>query len=209
MRKWLSILVAASLMVSMAIPSMAEEAVSQGVPSKTTSDTNQVQSVVSSTGEKLPETFTVEVVAQDPEPVNAVKQKLFESISNPEATENAAPINFFGEDVKKAVSEHLGNSNIVLEQLELNEFVTVAQNGYDEAFGDVDVTFVFATKYQPGQTLVGLMGFFSENNEVEWQVVTLVVNEDGSVSAKLTQEQLQKFNDSVATSLAVLSEPMV
>lgn len=217
MKKWLSILAAAALMMSMATPSMAEEAVSRGVPSKTTTDASRVESVETVTGEPLPDTFVVEVT-EDAEPVTQEIEKLYNFVNNPEATEPVAPIEYFNQDVQRNVLQQLVNMGMPedydMKQLELNEFVTIQEIGYEVPYGDVVVKFEFVTKYQVGQKLVGLIGFYSgEMNEdgsyvVDWEVVPIEVLEDGRVAATLSQAQLLRFRESVATAFAVLSEPM-
>ncbi len=217
MKKWLSILVAVVLMMSVAISCMAEVATSQGVPSKTTTDASRVVSVETVTGEPMPDTFVIEVT-EDAEPVTQEIEALYSFVNDPEKTEPVAPIEYFEQDVQQHVLKQLVDMGMPedydMKQLELNEFVTVQEIGYEEIYGDVVARFEFITEYQVGQKLVGLIGFYSgEQAEdgsyvVNWEVAPIEVLEDGIVAVTLSQTQLLRFRESAATALAVLSEPM-
>ncbi len=210
MRKWLSILAAATLIMSMIFPCMAEAASSFGGSNQTTTDGSQVVSVESVTGEPVPDTFVIEIT-EDEVPVKKEIEKLYSFMNDPEKTEPIVPIEYFEEDVQQEVLKWLGALGISedynMTLLELNALVTLQEIGYEEVYGDVIVKFEFVTKFQLGRKLVGLIGFYNgERNEdgsyvVKWEVVPTTVLEDGIVAVTLSQQQMLRFRESATTAL--------
>ncbi len=210
MKKWLSTLVAVALMMSMAAPCMAEATSSFGIPNQTTTDVTRVVSVETVAGEPEPDTFVVEVT-EDAEPVRKEIEKLYSFVSDPEKTEPVAPIEYFEEDVRREVLKQLVDIGMPedydMTQLAFNEFVTIREIGYEEVYGDVIARFEFVAKYQAERKLVGLIGFYSgEQNEdgndvVCWEVAPAEVLEDGTVAVTLSQQQMLRFRESAVTAL--------
>lgn len=208
MKKWLTILMAMLMLMTVATAYAA-------VPSKTTADVTQTQEVVSASGVALPSTMMIEVVKND-EKVEKEIEKLYTFVNNPD--ENAAPIEYFPEEVQTQVQMQLvamGLENYDMKQLQINEFVAIKESDYEAQYGDIVTTFSFATKYAKETKLVGLLGIYSDevdengNYLVDWVVVEAEAQEDGSVAFVLPQEQMVRIQAASSTALTVLSEPMV
>lgn len=203
MKKWMSILVAALLVLSMTTAFAA-------VPSKTTSNATTVTAVVTTTGVAVAEDFKVEVVVEESAPVVQEITKIATFVA-----ENSAPVvEYFPVEVKEQIVAKLPET-VVTEEVEINEFVTIDQTAYTETYGDVKTSFSFTTVYAPEQTLVALVGIFTgevdENGEpiIEWIVLDAIANEDGTVEVTFTQDAMLKMQSAEATSLAIINTPAV
>ncbi|MBO4883897.1 MAG: hypothetical protein J5602_01165 [Clostridia bacterium] len=219
MKKWMSVLVAIMLVLSMTTAFAAD------VPSKTTSDLADVVAIETSTDVAVAPDFVVEVVDDTTMTLEEVDE-LFEYV----AEEGNAPIDYFDEDVQAAILESLNEnlpatSALVLDDLknwEINEFLTIDSTGYDPKYGDVTVTFEFATPYQVGQKVVGLLACYDGTRtevapnqfkfNAEWLVLDAEVIEADETSSKVnvtfTKDDFEKMTHSVSTALAILSEPI-
>lgn len=203
MKKWMSILVAALLILSMSTAFAA-------VPSKTTSNAATVTTVVSSTGVEIAEDFKVAIVVEESAPVVQELTKIATFV----ATNEVSVVEYFPEEVKEQIVAKLPET-IVTEDVEINEFVTIDQTAYTETYGDIKASFSFTTVYAPEQTLVALVGIFTgevdENGEpiIEWIVLDAIANEDGTVEITFTQDAMLKMQGAEATSLAIVNTPAV
>ena len=99
-----------------------------------------------------------------------------------------------------------------IEQMEINEFITIEPIEYKEEYGDIKTNFTFVTEYKVEQMVVVLIGVYSgevdENGQfvVEWIVLDAVVEEDGSLSVVIPQADMLKMQDAASVAMAVLSE---
>lgn len=221
MKKLVSLIIAMILVLSAA--AYAEAA----VPSKTTTDNTVVEKVETSTGVVVEETFAI-VVTPDPEPVVKEITNLYQYV----VEEQKAPITYFPEETKTKVLEVLavklaGVEKVEeiedieaienlpdLEQMEINEFITVETFDYKEEYGDIKTNFVFVTEYKAEQQVVVLFGLYTgevdENGEfiVEWIVLDATVEEDGSLTVVIPQEEMLKMQEAQSVAMAVLSEKL-
>ncbi len=210
MKKWLSILAAAALMMSMATPCMAEATSSFGAPNQTTTVVSRVVSVETVTEEPVPDTFVVEVT-ENAAPVTKEIEKLYNFLNDDDKADPVAPIEYFEENVQQKVLKQLIDIGMPedydMTQIELNELITLREIGYEEVYGDVVAKLEFVTEYQAEQKLVGLIGFYSgEQNQdgsyvVKWEVAATEVLEDGMVAVTLSQQQMLHFRESATTVL--------
>jgi len=216
-----------SLLIAMIMVLSAVAYADMAVPSKTTTDNTVVEKIETSTGVVVEETFDI-VVTPDPEPVVKEITKLYQYVLE----EQKAPISYFPEETKTKVLEVLavklaGVEKVEdieditaienlpdLETMEINEFVTIDTFDYKEAYGDIKTSFAFVTEYQVEQQVVVLVGLYSgeidENGEfvVEWIVLDATVEEDGSLSVVIPQEEMLKIQDAQSVAMAVLSEKL-
>ncbi len=202
MKKWFTLMIAALLICTMT-------AAYATVPSKSTTNATVINTVVSTTGVEIAETFSL-TVTEDKEPVVNEIQKIYSFV-----TENNAPvIEYFPVEVKEQIVSKLPE-NIVPEEVEINEFITIETIEYVEEYDDIEVSFALTTLYTPEQSLIALVGIFNgevdENGEavVEWIVLDAIANEDGTVVITFTQDALIKMQTAESTSLAIINTPSV
>lgn len=99
-----------------------------------------------------------------------------------------------------------------IEQMEINEFITIEPIEYKEEYGDIKTSFTFVTEYKVEQIVVVLIGVYTgevdENGQfvVEWIVLDAVVEEDGSLSVVIPQADMLKMQEAASVAMAVLSE---
>lgn len=99
-----------------------------------------------------------------------------------------------------------------IEQMEINEFITIEPIEYKEEYGDIKTSFTFVTEYKVEQIVVVLIGAYTgevdENGQfvVEWIVLDAVVEEDGSLSVVIPQADMLKMQEAASVAMAVLSE---
>lgn len=208
MKKLVSILVVAGLMMSLGVAGMADNG---AIPSKTTSSASVSLGVETATGEKA--SYTVEI-EEDTVPVQKEIEKLFTFVNS--GAKNTAPIEYFTTEVQEKVLEQVvaqgAEKNFDMKKLALNEFVTLEQNGFKPGAGEGKVKLSFVTKYQPNQKVVALLGFYTGkmdangNYIVSWEVAPVEVQEDGSVVVVMSEELLARFGESATVALAMLNE---
>ncbi|MBO4299524.1 MAG: hypothetical protein J5998_12095 [Clostridia bacterium] len=217
MKKWMTVLVAVMLVLSMTT------AFAAGVPSKTSTTTTTIVGMETVSGDPLPEGFGIEVG-----PDTAMTIGLIESLGD-FVSEGGTPIDFFEPEVQTEILAHLNANKAETEALtlddlkdwQINEIISVDAKDYDPETGDVIVTFEFATPYQVGQKMVGILDCFNgQRVEVEPNVFEFVsekiildaevkeaVDGKGQVAVTFTKDALVKMQDSVASALSILSEP--
>lgn len=224
MKKLVSLIVAMLLVLTAA--AFAEEVV-LSVPSVTTTDNTVVEKAETVSGVEVEETFAI-VVTPDPEPVVKEITNLYQYVTE----EKKAPITYFPEETKTKVLEVLavklaGVEKVEeiedieaienlpdLEKMEINEFITVETFDYKEEYGDIKTSFTFVTEYQVEQQVVVLFGLYTgeidENGEfvVEWIVLDATVEEDGSLSVVIPQEEMLMIQEAQSVAMAVLSEKL-
>ncbi|NLF28220.1 MAG: hypothetical protein GX592_10010 [Clostridiales bacterium] len=194
MKKWTVLLLVALLSVSAAAHA--------AVPSKTTEDMAIVAAFASVSGVPLAADFAV-VLTEPTEPAT-------EQLANVAAfvAEGGSPASYFAgkeEDIAALVPEDFDPNT-----LELNEFSPLTAVNYDESYGDVVVSFKFATEYLDEQVVVAMLGIPAGTNPdgtaiVEWYALKAEVV-DGLVAVTFTQEVLVLL-DGAEGMIAILSEP--
>lgn len=178
-KKLLGIILALVMVFSMT-QALAQAAT---VPSKTTQDMASVASLVSAeTGIALPASFQVALQA----PSIAAEQVLADLFA---FTQTAPPASYFPEEVRIELAKLLPEW-VDVNTLALNEFVTLGVIDYDEAYGDVIISFEFATEYADGQPIVALVGVKQDDSEdIVWTALQAEVV-DGLVKIHFTKEVL-------------------
>ena len=218
MKKWMTILVAVMLVLSMTT------AFAAGVPSKTTTDTTTIVGITSATGAQLPEGFEVQIV-----PDTAMTVDLIDKLVDHTKAGNDV-IDFFDPEIQNEILNHLNANKPATEALTLDdlrpwqiyEIVSIDAVNAEDDMSDVIVTFQFATPYKMDQRMVGIMDNFNgERVEVEPNVfefvsektvldaeVTAVTEEGSQVAVTFPAEAIMKIQDSVASTLSIFSEPL-
>lgn len=192
MKKFLSVLMALVLVLT-AAAALAD------VPSKTTSDLSPVTGV-ETTGAASSD-FSV-TTTEDAAVVTEEVAALYAFVNN--ETAPAAPIAYFPAEVQADVAAALPEGTD-LNTLQLNDFITLQATNYTEEIGDVVVKVDFVTEYKVGQQMVGLLGLYDAEGNVEWVVVKAEVKEDGAVAVTIPQAEMAKFAASNAVALTILS----
>lgn len=165
------------------------------VPSKTTSDLVKPVGVVSATGEPLP----VAVSVPPPEAAQAATETLASIAAF--VQQGGSLVKFFDQTVQDAITSLLP-VGINAESLTMNEFLPIKIADYDAAYGDITVSFEFATEYVDGQPIVAMVGI-KEGETVTWYAQKAEVVE-GVVRIYFTQDVLEKMQTGDVM-LAILS----
>jgi len=224
MKKWLSILVAVLLALS------SVSALAVGVPSKTTRP--EIVGIVGADGTELPEDFIIAVSEKDSIMTEQEVEKMYEHSNG---DEKDPIITYFPGNVQDAivakVRELAGDDKLTVDDLKdwvINEIFSVDVADYDEAFGDVVVSFEFTTPYEMDQKMVALLGTYDGSrtevapNEfefnVEWfvldaEVVETIIDEENDetksvINVTFTQESIESMMKAVANTVAIMSEPV-
>jgi hypothetical protein len=215
MKKFLSILIAVVLMLSMV--AFAEGTVS----SKTTTDLITVATTTDADGNPIDPVVTP---GKDTMMGNEELEKIIEHVS-----EGNSAVSYFDEDTQKGILETVGDDTLTLEDLanwNINEFFSVDVSDYSGE-GDVIVGMELVTPFEIGQKIVALLGTYDgtrtevADNEfafnVNWmplkaEVVDNVTDPDTGdtksiVEITYTAEAIKAMQESVANVMAILSEP--
>ncbi len=168
------------------------------VPSKTTEDMAATVSVASTTGVAVAAEFVVTTVEETEDATAELK-----AIADFTASKNVAPIQYFAEEVK-AEAAALLPEGFDMDKLVMNEFAPLTVEKYDAAYGDVEVTMSFATKYTADQALVAMVGV--QNGEtVDWTAQSAEATAEGFVKVTFSQDVLSQVETGSAM-IAILSE---
>lgn len=187
-----------ALMVAVLMMTVMMTAAYASAPSRTTQNLTTVRTVTT-TEEEEPVEVAAAVVPNTPE-VEAAIEEIAEFL----ATHAGEPVaNFFSDDVKAKILEKLP-AGITLDKFVINEIVTVNIEMPVASTEPVEIAFDFATTYEDGQNVVGLVGVPGANGEMEWIPVEGVV-EDGQVKLTFEPEVLAQIAGK-PVALAVLSE---
>lgn len=170
--------------------------------SKTTQDMTSVKGVASSTyvGE-IKATFSL-----TDGNVQATSDELAK-IRDYVAMGGVSIVSYFGTEVVDTIAHLL--PNVDLNKFEMNEMAPLAVADYDEAYGNLEITFSFATKYTQNQAVVALIGIESaEIQEIVWTPAEAKVQPDGSVQVVLPQALLVELAVAQNSMITILSEPV-
>lgn len=173
------------------------------VPSKTTQDMAEVVSITSDNGATLPADFIIQTLKRS-ESVDMVLKQLADFV----AGQGLAPVRFFAEAVQQAIASLLPEG-ADLDEYVINEFSPLIVENYSEAYGNITVTFRFASEYVDGQPLVALIGLVTGKDEqgnplVEWTTVQAEV-EDRLVTVHFPADLLLRLHGQEAM-IAILCE---
>lgn len=117
------------------------------------------------------------------------------------AVSNPSFAGYFNADVQKEIAENLKAETVVA-----YEVISVAAADYDEAVGEIEADFAFATVYADDAEVVVMIGFEGEDG-IEWTAKKAVVVE-GAVRVVFTAEEMVRMNSQKAL-VVVLSAPIV
>mgnify|MGYP003623740050 CR=1 FL=1 len=144
--------------------------------------------------------WTVNVISNIPF-VEAEMEKIVKYVTE----NNLPPADYFGDAVKAQLLQLLP-AGTNLDNFALNELITAQLDGYNEAYGDVEVTFDFASAYEKDQLMVAVMGVYDAQGNAEWVALAADVDaETGLVKVTFTKDALAKAASN-PYALAILSE---
>ena len=175
------------------------------LPSKTSGDIATVGELIAD-GDANKDIGGLQIIIVEDE---AVDETLSEIV---DATKEKTPFEFFPEDVQKAIAEKLGK-DFDLKTLELNEFVALDVIGYEpEKYSSVMAPFTFETEYKANQNVFPVLGFYDNEEEVDWvtmgdQFLEGEVQDNGSVNITLEDALLARMDKSPSIAMALLSTP--
>lgn len=185
MKKFMAMMMAITLILTVAVASAA-------VPSITTNDTTIVTK---------PDTFKIYVA--DPSDVAQQQIKdLYDYVNAADGTK--APAGFFSDDVQAEIGAKLPEG-VSLEDLQVNEIISLKVEDYDTTFGDVVVQMAFATVYDADAVVVVLLTLISADGTMEQVTVDASVNADGTLSITYTQDVLVKMQQAASVMLTVFN----
>ena len=144
--------------------------------------TPTVKGVVSATGVALPASFQVignlatpATTALAAQIASAIQAGTVESIFGAEAV---AAINLAIQGVT------------TIGALKVNEVFPMSVVNYDTTYGDVIVTVELPTAYEPGATIVVMVGYYNAANELVWEVAPAQIDANGDLVLTLSADAL-------------------
>ena len=159
--KKFALMLASVLLVLSAASAMA------AVPSKTTTDVTYVKSVetVKEDGTTAAIGWDIDVT-EDEAPVVEEIAKIYDWI----AVKGKSAVSYFPEEIQQAIAALLPE-NFKIENLQMNEFVTLTLTGNVDTLNDAKVTFTFTTKYTPDQKVVVVVGIYDGTRDANGQYI--------------------------------------
>lgn len=118
-------------------------------------------------------------------------------------------IEYFPEETQEEVKAALPET-VKAEDLELNEFVGMAVDNFEQVVEEADevrVIIAFTTKYDPEQEVFPLIGLVDEAGNVTWVLIEAEVQEDGSLMLIIPTDVLEKMGNAASVQVAILSTP--
>ena len=189
--KKFALMLASALLVLSAASAMA------AVPSKTTTDVTYVKSV-----ETVKEDGKTEAAGWD---IDVTEDEA------PVIAKGKSAVSYFPEETQQSISALLPEG-FKLENMTMNEFVTLTLTGDVDTLNDAKVTFTFTTKYTQDQHVVVVIGLYDGTRDANGQyVVTWIpleaeVLENGDIAVVFPAEVIAQMKDAVATAMAVLND---
>lgn len=163
---------------------VAAHGAAEAVPSVTVEAVTKVEAaIVTTAGTEATEEVTMAIVLNEP---TVKEQQVLEEITA--HAENTPVVEYFAPEVIEKAVAVLPEGKAV-EELKMHEFYAVDTINYEEAYGDVEAVFEFATTYEEGKTFVAMIGIISETGEITWMPMSAEVV-DGKVKILFTQEVL-------------------
>ena len=200
--KKFALMLASALLVLSAASAMA------AVPSKTTTDVTHVKSVetVKEDGKTEAAGWDIDVT-EDEAPVIEEIAKIYDWV----AAKGKSAVSYFPEETQQAISALLPEG-FKLENMTMNEFVTLTLTGDVDVLNDAKVTFTFTTKYTQDQHVVVVIGLYDGTRDangeyvVTWIPLEAEMLENGDIAVVFPTEVLAQMKDAVATAMAVLND---
>lgn len=182
----------------------ATTALAASVPSKTADDLTNVEITETETGVVADPSFAVTVV----EPTETVSAKVTEMQEF--AAKEKPVVEFFPAEVQQEIVAVLPEEAAAAELIAY-ELVPVSVENYDETYGDVAISFEFATVFPEESEVIVLLGLpkaeVAEGEDpTEWIVKVGTVVE-GKISILFTQEELVRMAEGEAL-MVVLGAPI-
>ena len=198
--KKFALMLASAMLVLSAASAMA------AVPSKTTTDVTHVKSVetVKEDGKTEAAGWDIDVT-EDEAPVIEEIAKIYDWV----AAKGKSAVSYFPEETQQAIAALLPEG-FKLENMTMNEFVTLMLTGDVDALNDAKV--VLTTKYTQDQHVVVAIGLYDGTRDANGQyVVTWIpleaeVLENGDIAVVFPAEVIAQMKDAVATAMAVLND---
>ena len=184
------------LALTLVVLSIASLALASSVPSKTTSDLVKPVGIVSATGEAVPVTITLPSAEQS----QAATEELA-AIATFMQKPGATLVSYFDAAVQQEMTALLPEG-FDTSKLVMNEFVPLALGDYKAEYGDLVISFEFATEYADGEAIVAMVGI-KEGSLITWYPQKAAVV-DGIVQITFTQDVLEKMQTGEVM-LAILS----
>ncbi len=136
--------------------------------------------------------FDLAIVRETPEQVDELN-----TMREYVVQEQRPVLSWFPEDIQSEVRLLL-DSTINLDELVIYDYLPVYTIDYTETFGDVLVTFSFATPYEEGDSIVTVLGLpteepYHEGTQMDWTVQIARVEGDGIVKIAFAQLQLSEM----------------
>ena len=207
-----------SLMLCMTF-ALAEEEVSEAVPSKTTKDLTVMEVV----GDNIPADsgfFIAEITDDQAEEYQEVLNICHAEIAKLTELQNeAADIEtYFGEVTTAdgssvSLKEMLGLDESA--EIHVSEFMPIVAGHFDVSYGDVTANLVFATPFAEGQKVLVMIGIVTVledgTTQIEWTVYEGVgiaadnIESAGCIQVTFDPEIVEKMQDDTAV-MAIVSE---
>ena len=202
--KKFALMLASAMLVLSAASAMAAAA----VPSKTTTDVTYVKSVetVKEDGTTAAIGWDIDVT-EDEAPVIEEIAKIYDWV----AAKGKSAVSYFPEETQQSIAALLPEG-FKLENMTMNEFVTLTLTGDADALNDAKVVLTFTTKYTQDQHVVVVIGLYGGTRDANGQyVVTWIpleaeVLENGDIAVVFPAEVIAQMKDAVATAMAVLND---
>ena len=197
--KKFALMLASAMLVLSAASAMA------AVPSKTTTDVTHVKSVETD-GKTEAAGWDIDVT-EDEAPVIEEIAKIYDWV----AAKGKSAVSYFPEETQQAIAALLPEG-FKLENMTMNEFVTLMLTGDVDALNDAKVVLTFTTKYTQDQHVVVAIGLYDGTRDANGQyVVTWIpleaeVLENGDIAVVFPAEVIAQMKDAVATAMAVLND---
>ena len=202
--KKFALMLASALLVLSAASAMAAAA----VPSKTTTDVTHVKSVETVKEDGKTEAAGWDIaVTEDEAPVIEEIAKIYDWV----AAKGKSAVSYFPEETQQSIAALLPEG-FKLENMTMNEFVTLTLTGDADALNDAKVVLTFTTKYTQDQHVVVVIGLYDGTRDANGQyVVTWIpleaeVLENGDIAVVFPAEVIAQMKDAVATAMAVLND---
>ena len=193
--KKFALMLASAMLVLSAASAMA------AVPSKTTTDVT-----VKEDGKTEAAGWDIDVT-EDEAPVIEEIAKIYDWV----AAKGKSAVSYFPEETQQAIAALLPEG-FKLENMTMNEFVTLMLTGDVDALNDAKVVLTFTTKYTQDQHVVVAIGLYDGTRDANGQyVVTWIpleaeVLENGDIAVVFPAEVIAQMKDAVATAMAVLND---
>ena len=202
--KKFALMLASAMLVLSAASAMAAAA----VPSKTTTDVTHVKSVETVKEDGKTEAAGWDIaVTEDEAPVIEEIAKIYDWV----AAKGKSAVSYFPEETQQSIAALLPEG-FKLENMTMNEFVTLTLTGDADALNDAKVVLTFTTKYTQDQHVVVVIGLYDGTRDANGQyVVTWIpleaeVLENGDIAVVFPAEVIAQMKDAVATAMAVLND---